>query len=242
MPTYDYRCKACGHTFDEFQMMSDPVLRKCPKCGKLKLARLIGGGAGFVFKGSGYYVAAYRSKGYDAAKPAAGRVGIDLGSNELRLVQLEPGPTHPTVAALATQDVADDCRDDFAAFCAKLPDALRRLKTAAGTKATAADIVFPHRLLFATHSRRSTRGPTPRTTSGSRSTSADATPARTSSARPDCGSPATSTSISRPPVLRCRPQRSPSPKPSRPRKSLSPCSARRCVAARSNRSSNRPTR
>ncbi|MEM1012803.1 MAG: pilus assembly protein PilM [Planctomycetota bacterium] len=80
-----------------------------------------------------------------AAKPAAGRVGIDLGSNELRLVQLEPGPTHPTVAALATQDVADDCCDDFAAFCAKLPDALRRLKTAAGTKATAADIVFPSR-------------------------------------------------------------------------------------------------
>lgn len=69
MPTYDYRCNACGHVFEEFQMMSDPVLRKCPECGELKLERLIGTGAGFVFKGSGYYVTDYRSKGYeDAAK------------------------------------------------------------------------------------------------------------------------------------------------------------------------------
>ena len=52
MPTYDYRCNACGHTFEEFQMMSDRVMRKCPECGKLKLERLIGSGAGFVFKGS----------------------------------------------------------------------------------------------------------------------------------------------------------------------------------------------
>jgi putative FmdB family regulatory protein len=70
MPTYDYRCKACGHAFEEFQMMSDPVLRKCPECGKLELERLIGTGAGFVFKGSGYYVTDYRSEGYEKAKKA----------------------------------------------------------------------------------------------------------------------------------------------------------------------------
>ena len=70
MPTYDYRCNACGHTFEEFQMMSDRVRRKCPECGKLKLERLIGSGAGFVFKGSGYYVTDYRSKSYDDAKKA----------------------------------------------------------------------------------------------------------------------------------------------------------------------------
>lgn len=70
MPTYDYRCKACGHAFEEFQMMSDPVLRKCPECKKLKLERLIGAGAGFLFKGSGYYITDYRSKGYDDAKKA----------------------------------------------------------------------------------------------------------------------------------------------------------------------------
>lgn len=70
MPTYDYRCKACGHAFEEFQMMSDPVLRKCPECKKLKLERLIGAGAGFLFKGSGYYVTDYRSKGYKDDKKA----------------------------------------------------------------------------------------------------------------------------------------------------------------------------
>lgn len=68
MPTYDYRCKACGHEFEEFQMMSEGALRKCPECSKLKLERLIGGGAGFVFKGSGYYVTDYRSKSYEEAK------------------------------------------------------------------------------------------------------------------------------------------------------------------------------
>lgn len=70
MPTYDYRCNACGHAFEEFQMMSDPVLRKCPECKKLKLERLIGAGAGFLFKGSGYYVTDYRSKGYKDDKKA----------------------------------------------------------------------------------------------------------------------------------------------------------------------------
>jgi len=70
MPTYDYRCNACEHTFEEFQMMSEAVLKKCPECGKLKLERLIGTGAGFVFKGSGYYVTDYRDGSYDAAKKA----------------------------------------------------------------------------------------------------------------------------------------------------------------------------
>lgn len=70
MPTYDYACQACGHTFEEFQMMSDPLLRDCPKCGEPRLERLIGGGAGFVFKGSGYYVTDYRSKSYEDGKKA----------------------------------------------------------------------------------------------------------------------------------------------------------------------------
>ena len=70
MPTYDYACEACGHTFEEFQMMSDPVLRKCPQCGESKLQRLIGGGAGFLFKGSGYHVTDYRSKSYEDGKQA----------------------------------------------------------------------------------------------------------------------------------------------------------------------------
>ena len=51
MPTYDYECDACGHEFELFQGINDPVQRKCPKCGKLKLRRLFGTGAAVVFKG-----------------------------------------------------------------------------------------------------------------------------------------------------------------------------------------------
>lgn len=67
MPTYDYQCQACGHEFEEFQMMSAKPLRKCPECKKLKLKRLIGTGAGVIFKGSGFYETDYRSKGYQDA-------------------------------------------------------------------------------------------------------------------------------------------------------------------------------
>jgi putative FmdB family regulatory protein len=64
MPTYDYRCKACKHAFEEFQSMTAKVLKKCPACGKPALERLIGTGAALVFKGSGFYQTDYRSEGY----------------------------------------------------------------------------------------------------------------------------------------------------------------------------------
>jgi len=64
MPTYDYVCDACDHEFELFQQMSDPVKRKCPECGKLKLRRLFGTGAAVVFKGSGFYETDYRSDSY----------------------------------------------------------------------------------------------------------------------------------------------------------------------------------
>ena len=64
MPTYDYRCNACGHEFELFQSMSDSVKRKCPDCGKLALERLIGTGAAVIFKGSGFYETDYRSDSY----------------------------------------------------------------------------------------------------------------------------------------------------------------------------------
>jgi putative FmdB family regulatory protein len=54
MPTYDYECKVCGHTFEAFQSMSDDPLKECPECGK-ELRRLIGGGLGIIFKGNGFY-------------------------------------------------------------------------------------------------------------------------------------------------------------------------------------------
>lgn len=64
MPTYDYECDACGHEFELFQSISDPVKRKCPECGKQKLRRLFGTGAAVVFKGSGFYQTDYRSESY----------------------------------------------------------------------------------------------------------------------------------------------------------------------------------
>lgn len=70
MPTYDYRCDACEHQFEEFQSMKDEPLKKCPKCGKKKLQRLFGTGAGIIFKGSGFYQTDYRSSAYQAAAKA----------------------------------------------------------------------------------------------------------------------------------------------------------------------------
>lgn len=67
MPTYDYCCEACGHEFELFQSMSAPVKRKCPECGQNKLQRLIGIGAGVIFKGSGFYETDYRSESYKKA-------------------------------------------------------------------------------------------------------------------------------------------------------------------------------
>jgi putative FmdB family regulatory protein len=64
MPTYDYVCDACGHEFELFQSITDPVKRKCPECSKPKLRRLIGTGAAIMFKGSGFYKTDYRSESY----------------------------------------------------------------------------------------------------------------------------------------------------------------------------------
>ena len=71
MPTYDYACSNCGHRFEEFQSMSSDPLKKCPQCKKNKLERLIGSGAGVIFKGSGFYETDYRSGSYAADKKKA---------------------------------------------------------------------------------------------------------------------------------------------------------------------------
>lgn len=62
MPTYEYACPKCGYTFEQFQSMSEAPLKKCPKCKKTGVKRLIGGGAGLIFKGSGFYITDYKGK------------------------------------------------------------------------------------------------------------------------------------------------------------------------------------
>jgi putative FmdB family regulatory protein len=71
MPTYDYVCDACKHSFEEFQSMTEEPLKKCPQCKKRKLRRLIGTGAAILFKGSGFYQTDYRSDSYKSAAKAA---------------------------------------------------------------------------------------------------------------------------------------------------------------------------
>ncbi len=60
MPTYEYICESCSHTLEIFQSISAASLKRCPKCRKHKLKRLIGAGAGIIFKGSGFYETDYK--------------------------------------------------------------------------------------------------------------------------------------------------------------------------------------
>jgi len=91
MPTYEYHCQKCGQNFEFFQSMKDRPLRECPKeaCrlpkwGHGKVKRLLGTGAGLIFKGSGFYTTDYRSSSYqEGAKkdaPAPANSGGEKGS------------------------------------------------------------------------------------------------------------------------------------------------------------------
>ena len=62
MPTYDYICDDCVEKYEYFQSMSDDPLTECPKCKKDSLRRIISGGTGLIFKGSGYYLTDYKNK------------------------------------------------------------------------------------------------------------------------------------------------------------------------------------
>jgi putative FmdB family regulatory protein len=68
VPTYAYQCKRCGYEFERFQSITAGAVRKCPKCGRNGLRRLIGTGAGIIFKGSGFYATDYRSESYKKAE------------------------------------------------------------------------------------------------------------------------------------------------------------------------------
>ena len=67
MPTYEYECEKCGHKFEVFHSITAEPLKKCPKC-RGEVRRLIGAGAGLIFKGSGFYATDYKKKGKEEKK------------------------------------------------------------------------------------------------------------------------------------------------------------------------------
>ncbi|MDR0722565.1 MAG: zinc ribbon domain-containing protein [Treponema sp.] len=93
MPTYEYECKSCGHTFDVFQGMSDAPLTSCPQCGHA-LRRLINGGSGIIFKGSGFYVTDKQGGGArtgNSVKPASGEGQASHGDSKTGEVSSDQG-------------------------------------------------------------------------------------------------------------------------------------------------------
>ena len=83
MPTYQYRCDKCGYEFEEFQSIVEDPLEKCPQCDG-SVHRLISGGAGLIFKGSGFYITDYKRGKYNADKAkekASGSSGTDTSSS-----------------------------------------------------------------------------------------------------------------------------------------------------------------
>jgi putative FmdB family regulatory protein len=109
MPTYEYACEKCGKNFDAFQSMRDEPYRICPKelCrqakwGRGKVKRLLGTGAGLIFKGSGFYITDYRSESYkNAAKKESSTTGEKAGSKPGGEGKTEAKP--PPAAAKKTE-------------------------------------------------------------------------------------------------------------------------------------------
>ncbi len=70
MPTYDYVCGKCGHRFELFQRITEKPVKKCPRCGASAAKRLIGAGAGLIFRGSGFYCTDYKKGGSSSSTPS----------------------------------------------------------------------------------------------------------------------------------------------------------------------------
>ncbi|MGE5293912.1 MAG: FmdB family zinc ribbon protein [Solirubrobacterales bacterium] len=106
MPTYEYACTECNHHFDEFQSITAKPLRKCPQCGKQSLKRLIGSGAGIIFKGSGFYCTDYRSDGYKSAAGGSGAAKDKSAEKTETKTESKPAAAAPAPAKTDTGNAA----------------------------------------------------------------------------------------------------------------------------------------
>jgi len=100
MPTYAYACEQCGHELEAFQSITAKPMRKCPACGHNSLKRLIGMGAGIIFKGSGFYCTDYRSESY---KTTASK---ETGGTTDKAVDKKETKTEPTSSPTAKSEPA----------------------------------------------------------------------------------------------------------------------------------------
>lgn len=105
MPNYDYRCETCGHQFEVFQSMKDDKLQDCPVegCGG-RVKRLLGTGAGLIFKGSGFYETDYRSKSYKDAAKEDGAGSESSGGGEKKSVETSSKPATESKPAAKPKD------------------------------------------------------------------------------------------------------------------------------------------
>jgi putative FmdB family regulatory protein len=101
MPTYEYKCEACGFEFEKFQSIKSTPTRKCPHCGKNRVKRLIGIGAGIIFKGGGFYQTDYRSDAYKTAAKAD--TGEKPSSTETKSVASESSSKPATEGKTAAE-------------------------------------------------------------------------------------------------------------------------------------------
>ena len=103
MPTYEYKCSACGHGFEEFQSISAKPVRKCPQCGKLAVNRLISAGGGVIFRGSGFYETDYRSENYKAEAKKESNNGKPATDTKPEVTEkTAPAPAEHKSAAVAS--------------------------------------------------------------------------------------------------------------------------------------------
>ena len=89
MPTYEYECKSCGHSFEAFQSMKDEALSSCPECGQA-IRRMINGGMGIIFKGSGFYVT---DNGGSKGRPASDKSSASSASTSSSTSSATPAPS-----------------------------------------------------------------------------------------------------------------------------------------------------